>query len=132
MSQSKRFALLAKRDINQETFVEPWAEAGLSESHLHRRFKQLLGVTPKEYADGKRVARLQTELEAGRPVLEVARDFEIETSCLYAWIRKAKKQSEQFGSEGLRAAQRSRAFSRPCRPSCRDDLQPPLRRLFRR
>ena len=26
---SKRFAILAERDINKETFVEPWAEAGL-------------------------------------------------------------------------------------------------------
>jgi len=29
MSQSRRFAVLAERDINQETFVEPWPEAGL-------------------------------------------------------------------------------------------------------
>jgi len=27
--QSKRFAILAEREINQETFVEPWPEAGL-------------------------------------------------------------------------------------------------------
>jgi len=29
MSTSRRFAVLAERDINKETFVEPWAEAGL-------------------------------------------------------------------------------------------------------
>ncbi len=29
MSRSKRFAILAGRDINQETYVEPWPEAGL-------------------------------------------------------------------------------------------------------
>ena len=29
MERSKRFDLLAKRDINKETFVEPWPEAGL-------------------------------------------------------------------------------------------------------
>ncbi len=29
MPQSRRFALLAERDINQETFVDPWPEAGL-------------------------------------------------------------------------------------------------------
>ncbi len=29
MTQSHRFAILAERDINQETFVEPWPEAGL-------------------------------------------------------------------------------------------------------
>lgn len=29
MTRSKRFELLEQRDINKETFVEPWAEAGL-------------------------------------------------------------------------------------------------------
>ena len=29
MERSKRFDLLAKRDINKETYVEPWSEAGL-------------------------------------------------------------------------------------------------------
>ena len=29
MARSRRFAKLAQRDINQETFVEPWPEAGL-------------------------------------------------------------------------------------------------------
>ncbi len=29
MMRSRRFALLDERDINRETFVEPWAEAGL-------------------------------------------------------------------------------------------------------
>ena len=29
MTTSRRFAVLAERDINRETFVEPWAEAGL-------------------------------------------------------------------------------------------------------
>ena len=29
MERSKRFDLLAQRDINKETYVEPWPEAGL-------------------------------------------------------------------------------------------------------
>jgi propanediol dehydratase large subunit len=29
MTTSRRFAILAERDINKETYVEPWAEAGL-------------------------------------------------------------------------------------------------------
>jgi propanediol dehydratase large subunit len=29
MTTSRRFALLAEREINKETYVEPWAEAGL-------------------------------------------------------------------------------------------------------
>lgn len=46
------------------------AAAGLSESHLHREFKKLLGVTPREYADGKRVERLQTALQTGQTVAD--------------------------------------------------------------
>jgi propanediol dehydratase large subunit len=30
MTESRRFAALAERDINRETFVEPWPEAGLT------------------------------------------------------------------------------------------------------
>ena len=44
------------------------AAVGLSPSHLHREFKRLTGVTPREYAAGKRVARLQDGLAAGRPI----------------------------------------------------------------
>jgi AraC family transcriptional regulator of adaptative response/methylated-DNA-[protein]-cysteine methyltransferase len=42
----------------------------MSESHFHRQFKRLLGVTPKQYSAGKRVKRLQNELEAGRPIAD--------------------------------------------------------------
>lgn len=58
--------------------------------------------TRKQYTPEFRTQAVEL-VQAGRPVLEVARDFEIETSCLYAWIRKAKKQSEQVGSKGVRA-----------------------------
>ncbi len=44
------------------------AAVGLSPSHLHREFKRLTSVTPREYAAGKRVARLQDGLTAGRPI----------------------------------------------------------------
>ncbi len=46
------------------------ATVGLSPSHLHREFKRLTGVTPREYAAGKRVARLQDGLTAGLPVTD--------------------------------------------------------------
>ncbi|MGI9473198.1 MAG: bifunctional DNA-binding transcriptional regulator/O6-methylguanine-DNA methyltransferase Ada [Rubripirellula sp.] len=35
---------------------------GLSPTHLHRQFKQLLGVSPKGYSAMKRAARLRTQL----------------------------------------------------------------------
>lgn len=42
---------------------------------------------------------------AGRSVLEVAEDFEVEVSCVYAWTRDIRKgaQTTQLGSGGLRA-----------------------------
>ncbi len=46
------------------------ATVGLSPSHLHRQFKRLVGVTPREYAAGKRVARLQDGLHTGRTVAD--------------------------------------------------------------
>ena len=55
MTQSRRFALLAERDINKETFVEPWPEAGLIVGQLQageltlsgtgaRRSDELIGI----------------------------------------------------------------------------------------
>jgi AraC family transcriptional regulator of adaptative response/methylated-DNA-[protein]-cysteine methyltransferase len=38
-------------------------KVGLSSSHFHRIFKSLVGVTPREYAAGKRVKRLQQRLK---------------------------------------------------------------------
>jgi AraC family transcriptional regulator of adaptative response/methylated-DNA-[protein]-cysteine methyltransferase len=42
--------------------------AGLSPSHLQRSFKQLLGVSPKEYQDARRVGQFKQRLRAGDTV----------------------------------------------------------------
>jgi AraC family transcriptional regulator of adaptative response/methylated-DNA-[protein]-cysteine methyltransferase len=42
--------------------------AGLSPSHLQRSFKQLLGVSPKEYQDARRVGQFKKRLRAGDTV----------------------------------------------------------------
>jgi AraC family transcriptional regulator of adaptative response/methylated-DNA-[protein]-cysteine methyltransferase len=42
--------------------------AGLSPSHLQRSFKQLLGISPKEYQDAKRVGQFKSRLRAGDTV----------------------------------------------------------------
>lgn len=39
----------------------------------------------------------------GRAASEVASELEVETSCLYSWIRKANSQPAQIGSAGRRA-----------------------------
>ena len=42
--------------------------AGMSAAHLQRRFKAVLGVSPKAYQDGARLQRLKSGLRSGRGV----------------------------------------------------------------
>jgi len=44
------------------------SHAGVSPSHLQRTFKQLVGVSPKEYQDARRVRRFKARLRAGDTV----------------------------------------------------------------
>ena len=44
------------------------SHAGLSASHLQRSFKRLLGVSPKEYQDARRVRQFKSRLRAGDTV----------------------------------------------------------------
>jgi len=41
---------------------------GLSAAHLQRTFRQTMGITPRQYADALRVARLKSELRKGKDV----------------------------------------------------------------
>jgi AraC family transcriptional regulator of adaptative response/methylated-DNA-[protein]-cysteine methyltransferase len=41
---------------------------GLSTAHLQRTFRQAMGITPRQYADALRVARLKSELRKGKDV----------------------------------------------------------------
>ena len=43
---------------------------GVSPQHLQRTFKRVTGVSPREYAAGRRVERLKAELRAGRGVTD--------------------------------------------------------------
>ena len=53
--RSRRFEILDERDINRETFVEPWPEAGLS------------------VADSPHDPQPSLRIEGGQVVVEVAR-----------------------------------------------------------
>ncbi|MGH8171685.1 MAG: bifunctional DNA-binding transcriptional regulator/O6-methylguanine-DNA methyltransferase Ada [Rhodanobacteraceae bacterium] len=44
------------------------AEVGLSPFHLQRRFKAIVGLTPKEFLDAERVRLLKSGLKSGRDV----------------------------------------------------------------
>lgn len=46
------------------------AEAGLSPGHFHRVFRHTLGVTPRQYAAARRMARFRAGLQTGSPVTE--------------------------------------------------------------
>jgi len=41
---------------------------GLSAAHLQRTFRQAMGISPRQYADALRVARLKSELRKGKDV----------------------------------------------------------------
>jgi len=58
-------------DANSDRAVsltELAAHAGLSASHLQRSFKRIVGVSPKEYQDARRVSLFKTRLRAGDTV----------------------------------------------------------------
>lgn len=44
------------------------AHVGLSPSHLQRTFVRVLGLSPRRYAEAKRLGRLKESLQAGEPV----------------------------------------------------------------
>jgi AraC family transcriptional regulator of adaptative response/methylated-DNA-[protein]-cysteine methyltransferase len=47
------------------TLAELGAEVGSSPYHLQRTFKRVLGLTPRQYADARRVERLKSRLRQG-------------------------------------------------------------------
>src|SRR5262249_19352593 len=59
---------LGSDDGRRPTLDELAALVGVSPASLRREFKDVLGVTPKQYADQLRVERLRAGLRAGRDV----------------------------------------------------------------
>ena len=74
-SQRERHAALVRRACRLideaegiPSLAELGREAGMSPFHLHRIFRQVMGVTPKGYADARRAARLQDRLRSSPDV----------------------------------------------------------------
>lgn len=55
-------------DGGEPSLAELADDAGLSPQQFHRVFRQVVGVTPKQFAIACRARRFQSELRAGRPV----------------------------------------------------------------
>jgi len=45
-------------------------EVGASPYHLQRRFKQIIGISPRQYGEALRLERLKTSLRGGEPVAQ--------------------------------------------------------------
>lgn len=50
------------------TLADLGARVGGSPHHLQRTFKRIMGISPRQYADARRLARLKSNLKAGEPV----------------------------------------------------------------
>ncbi len=55
-------------DGGPPTLAELSSHAGLSPYHLQRTFKRVMGITPRQYADARRLGRLKAGLRRGEPV----------------------------------------------------------------
>lgn len=55
-------------DAGPPTLAELGAHVGRSPYHLQRTFKRVMGITPRQYADARRLGRLKSELRRGEPV----------------------------------------------------------------
>jgi len=58
---------IASREI-PPTLAEIGAQVGLSPAYLQRRFTQVMGVSPRQYAAAQRVARVKARLKDGESV----------------------------------------------------------------
>jgi AraC family transcriptional regulator of adaptative response/methylated-DNA-[protein]-cysteine methyltransferase len=56
-------------EVNDEISIDMVAdELGLSKSHFQRTFKEIMGVSPKKYAEAKKMDRFKDELRSGSDV----------------------------------------------------------------
>jgi AraC family transcriptional regulator of adaptative response/methylated-DNA-[protein]-cysteine methyltransferase len=56
------------------TLVDLGKRVGSSPYHLQRTFKRIMGISPRQYADSRRLERLRNRLHAGEPVTAAVYD----------------------------------------------------------
>jgi len=59
-----------EHDEEPQTLKALSAETGVSAHHLQRTFKELMGITPKQYAESRRLRRFKAEVKNGASVTE--------------------------------------------------------------
>src|SRR5262249_14591088 len=57
-------------DDTARTLAELGARVGMSPHHLQRTFRRVLGITPRQYADARRLSALKAQLKEGKDVTE--------------------------------------------------------------
>jgi AraC family transcriptional regulator of adaptative response/methylated-DNA-[protein]-cysteine methyltransferase len=75
--------------VSLDTLAE---RTGMSAAHLQRTFRQTMGITPRQYADALRVARLKSELRKGKDVTTALYEVSYGSSS-----RLYEKSDEQLG-----------------------------------
>lgn len=66
--------MLERIDGKAPSFEQLAARVGLSPYHFHRVFKSATGVTPKQYADARRAARVRDRLQSSSTVTDAIYD----------------------------------------------------------
>ena len=59
-----------EHDEEPQTLKTLSAETGVSAHHLQRTFKELMGITPKQYAESRRLSQFKAKVKSGASVTE--------------------------------------------------------------
>src|SRR5437773_6483822 len=63
-----------EHDEEPQTLKTLSAETGVSAHHLQRTFKELMGITPKQYAESRRLNRFKSQVKSGASVTDAMYD----------------------------------------------------------
>jgi AraC family transcriptional regulator, regulatory protein of adaptative response / methylated-DNA-[protein]-cysteine methyltransferase len=66
--------LIGEHDEEQSTLQTLSAETKVSPHHLQRTFKKIMGITPRQYADSRRLSEFKSKVRTGASVTEAMYD----------------------------------------------------------